>query len=796
MTTIPCKSVVAKRLAQCLNPSLPSGVHQKSLEVYNYVFSVIGKDGLSRDLALYLPGLASTLSFASLTVRGPYLDLLETHFLNLHPAALRPAMKSIVLALLPGLEDETSEEFDRTLKLLESFKKAIRAPNSENIESNHSTGDHFFWQCFFLAAITGHSRRLGTLAYLTRNLPKLSDAVMDLPRNGDAKNGDNDSTLDTLSSVVTSPEPGLLIRCFAAGLADEQLLIQRGYLDLLVTHLPLHCKVLQQRVKSADLELLLRAAVGVVNRRDMSLNRRLWSWLLGPERGHGDGEIGVESPTSPSESHHDLGSKTSYFEENGLQALTQALLGMINTARKQSPSERARPYRICLSLMDRWEIGGLVVPEVFLPIVDSVRSYKALADSKPDFLEVLRSASVFFDGVESGLIYGEMMGLLAHAIGSGSVTTAARNDKLELLNFIISNFNIREEEMVTVHAPLTVLFILCMLGDAKERQSSKSSSSNLPANLCEAALNIAASLLDLVPARAFPSATSTQFSRKMDATALTSLPDMEVLRKIKEFYVNEQGNADPSTIPFSKVEVGELLMQRACRFCCDAVVRPASFQDLAVRGRILVLLLGKLHQDYKLDTNAILAALQAGLGKTTPVTFVAFSSMLNLSTHLYAAERISTDELSDLVIPLVRHGWAYLSSSDPKYHVEVVRCLWQLQTALTPQNKQIEAAICGLMVADSIGGVHPSLPASPGRSFSVLWSHTLQDSQSHLDRRGSKTPVVDNKALVMPRLAGLDHFHVMLGKPLFLMLDGLLDERTQLFMAVKAWLNTLVGFDR
>lgn len=38
---IPHKKVVAKRLAQCLDPDLPSGVHQKTLEVYGYVFSVL-----------------------------------------------------------------------------------------------------------------------------------------------------------------------------------------------------------------------------------------------------------------------------------------------------------------------------------------------------------------------------------------------------------------------------------------------------------------------------------------------------------------------------------------------------------------------------------------------------------------------------------------------------------------------------------------------------------------------------------------------------------------------------------
>ena len=33
---------MAKRLAQCLNPALPSGVHQKTLEVYSLALEAVG----------------------------------------------------------------------------------------------------------------------------------------------------------------------------------------------------------------------------------------------------------------------------------------------------------------------------------------------------------------------------------------------------------------------------------------------------------------------------------------------------------------------------------------------------------------------------------------------------------------------------------------------------------------------------------------------------------------------------------------------------------------------------------
>ena len=39
---VPLKVVVAKRLAQCLNPALPAGVHTKALEVYLQIFKQLG----------------------------------------------------------------------------------------------------------------------------------------------------------------------------------------------------------------------------------------------------------------------------------------------------------------------------------------------------------------------------------------------------------------------------------------------------------------------------------------------------------------------------------------------------------------------------------------------------------------------------------------------------------------------------------------------------------------------------------------------------------------------------------
>lgn len=790
ITAIPSKVTVAKRLSQCLNPALPSGVHQKALEVYSYVFTTIGADGLSRDLPLYLPGLAPTLSFASLSARSPFLHLLETHFLDIDPRSLRPAMKSIILALLPGLEDETSEDFDRTLSLVRRFKKAIRPHDSEQLTENHSSGDAFFWQCFFLASITGQSRRSGALAYLVRYLPMLGPVAPTASSDATTPPGGADDDSKT-ALVVTSPEPGLLVRCLASGLTDEQLLIQRGFLDLLVTHLPLNSSVLQSLVKPADLEFLLKSAASVVTRRDMSLNRRLWAWLLGPEPPGGEGDHVGDSTVSSDQQQAYFSPRTTYFEEFGLQPLTKSLLNMIKAAATGNASERARPYRICLSLMDRWEIGGLIVPEVFLPIVQSVRSYQSQNPAKAEFAEVLRSASVFFDGIESGLIYSELVRLLAQALGPTNSAMTVRADKVSLVSFIIANFNVREEEMVTIHAPLTCLSILSML-EVLEARKTKSGLTDIEiSRLSEQTLNVVTSLLDLVPDRAFPVTQAGSSGTDVEPKATSSVSNADILKKIESFYVQEKGNIDSTPRPLDPVETGEVLLRKAAQYVCDTADDSRPREDGGVRFRVFIHLLLKTPTSYKFDVSKMMSRLDKRLRTDSPLSFSYFSSVLQLVTHLYSMDRISEMQLSELVAPLVRHAWSYLSASDPKYHMEAVRCLWQLQTALASRNREIEAALSGILVDSALNRSKASFAAA-GRTFSVLWSHTLQDSAS--DRRGSRTPTQEYRS--PPRLSGMDHYQAMLTRPVFLILDALLDERTQSYMVVKSWLNSMLGIDR
>lgn len=73
-----------------------------------------------------------------------------------------------------------------------------------------------------------------------------------------------------------------MIRAFAAALEDDNLLVRRSALDMLLQTMRVDSAAIK-RAQPEDATILMKAAIGVVLRRDLSLNRRLYTWLLGPD---------------------------------------------------------------------------------------------------------------------------------------------------------------------------------------------------------------------------------------------------------------------------------------------------------------------------------------------------------------------------------------------------------------------------------------------------------------------------------------------------------------------------------
>jgi hypothetical protein len=83
-------------------------------------------------------------------------------------------------------------------------------------------------------------------------------------------------------ATIVGRDIGLMIRAISAALEDDDSLVRRGALDILLQSLPLN-SVAVNNAPVEDRAILMRAATSVVLRRDLALNRRLYTWLLGPE---------------------------------------------------------------------------------------------------------------------------------------------------------------------------------------------------------------------------------------------------------------------------------------------------------------------------------------------------------------------------------------------------------------------------------------------------------------------------------------------------------------------------------
>jgi len=318
-----------------------------------------------------------------------------------------------------------------------------------------------------------------------------------------------------------------------------------------------------------------------------------------------------------------------------------------------------------------------------------------------------------------------------------------------------------------------------------------------PTELSTLALTTVTDLIELIPERAFQNRSSMSKSEADSLSLLQDLTNPEVLQKIKTFYVHEQGNIDACPPPFSSWEVSELLIREVGSITCQSLCELASSADVGIKSKLLVVILRKVSKASSLDVGSILSSMHSSLTSPSQLPFHIYATVTSLAASLYSSSYITAMELSSLVSPLVRLAWSYLSASHPKYHVETVRCLWQLQSALSLENREIEASICSLMAEHDLIGIYAIRDADPGRSFSILWTHTLQDNAGHVDRRISKTSKAASKdAKGLARLSGIGNYEVMLARPLFLFLDALLDERTQLFMTTRTWLQNLVGIDK
>ncbi|KAJ7755024.1 Dopey, N-terminal-domain-containing protein [Mycena maculata] len=648
---IPRKLIVAKRLAQCLNPALPTGVHQRALDVYSHILAVLGSEGLQRDLALWSSGLFPFFEYAATSVKPALLNLYDTHYLPLQ-AGLRPVMKSFILALLPGLEEETGEFFEKVLSLLDRLSGTVSPA--------------FFFQNIWLVMLTTPSARGTALNLLARRLPRL--------------NAEEDIT------VIIGRDIGLMIRAFAAALEDDNLLVRRGALDLLLQSMRVDSAAIR-KAQSDDRTILMRAATSVVLRRDLSLNRRLYTWLLGPDEN----------------SEHQI----VYFREHALDLLHSTLKDeMIAPSGEYAES---RPFKIFISLLDKWEIGAPLTDTL---VFDSFKAIKHLIEAGDGAEDVTMTASTLYEAVEPPVLWKQLLSAVFDEItGDGN-----RVEAIRMVLFILSTF-VQEEEIQTIHLPI----IFASIADLLDIQIQRSISRALTPSVRESLL-LLEEMLRQIPHVALMQ--RPELSAGMETAAQSERPYV-FAATFYGFKPNLETDAlpGPFTIPFASVFQNLVALSiNYSRFFTEGCDTPGPLREVSSQSLLILdQLVGRLNSQITVVWNpeewlsAVLATLEH-----KSCNFTMFDRTISLIVALHGTPSLLPRLLVDerpIMYKMVNRLLKYLNPNFTVYHVRTVNLIWALESATS--RSHVESILAQTMTSPESRYVREAYEA-----FGVLWRLT------------------------------------------------------------------------
>lgn len=356
---VPYKLSFCKVLAQCLNPSLPPGVQTKALETCELAFTRIGPKGIASDVALYSWGIFPLFQYASQGVKALVYSFIKTHFVPLGPALI-PCLPGLILAIIPGLEDENGDFFHQCLELLRVVVE--------------KTDKGIVWASCWKFLLLNSSLRKAILNFLLSELPKPDTLEFNI-----------DIHLPDLNNLVLS--------AIIAAIQDSDTLVQRAALECVLIYFPLDKMPLGQK----QVPLLVSAMLGSLLKREVSLSRRVIGHLLVSHREVKDDHLG-DSATA----------KKSLFLKYAKDHTVLALKHWFSKSEKGKSA--LIPFHIISLLFEQPQIGEAIISDVVKFVLHSLQKNKdipELVTAANELLEEIKPEiiwSILYQYVETSVI--------------------------------------------------------------------------------------------------------------------------------------------------------------------------------------------------------------------------------------------------------------------------------------------------------------------------------------------------------------------------------------------------------
>jgi len=271
-------------------------------------------------------------------IKPKIIDLVKVYFIPLERDLL-PCLSGIVMSLVPGLEEQNSEHYHSVMKVLDDLSIGV--------------GKRPFYHALWKTLYLNPSTRIGVLHYFLDRMPKNSA----------------DLNLD----LYMPNHHTLVLNALIASVQDSVVLVQRTVLDLLLIHFQLDQNIFTLEETSR----LMKHVILVHQRREISLNRRVYNWILGPQENDQE-----------------------YYSKYSKEALVNALKSLFNEEFTKI-EEAVLPFKIVYSLFDKPEISGPIIGDILQDILYCLHKYK----EGPFSQEITTQVNSIVEGLKQEVVW-------------------------------------------------------------------------------------------------------------------------------------------------------------------------------------------------------------------------------------------------------------------------------------------------------------------------------------------------------------------------------------------------------
>ena len=267
---ISVKRTLAKRLAQCLNPEFPNGIHETVLDIYNIILSNISFYNdlcLMDNLGIYACGLFPFFPNASLPNKKIFLEsIIKGCFYNFLPDELTLCLPGLLSSLIQGLDDNNEENRKNIYDVFDGILFKVH----ENV----------FYGVYWTLILRNKLLRPSGIKFLLDKMTKYSKYL--------------ESSEEQKKIIISNEYPNIntvVVNALSQVLEENDISIVRNGMDFILTRLPL---TKQNNFLSDEAKItLIISALKLLIKNDLSAVRRLKLWFL--DISSADDEVDFES---------------------------------------------------------------------------------------------------------------------------------------------------------------------------------------------------------------------------------------------------------------------------------------------------------------------------------------------------------------------------------------------------------------------------------------------------------------------------------------------------------------------